>query len=112
MMDTKHVFTSSIENAVEGIRTSGLTQIEEVPPTSSQPTRLIRLDLWRTPATVSDYRESDFASCFSSEDCRRLTSLVTAFRELTETFDPKGPVPEAEGKEADGLVMQIHEIIT
>ena len=110
-MGTKSVFESSIRRAVEGIRSGGQTLFEEEQREGGFSRRVVRLDLWRAPATVSDYRESDFSDELSVDRLEELTGLVSDFRELTETFDPTGPVPEEEGAKADELILQINEII-
>lgn len=111
-MDTKVIFQSCISRAVKGIQSGGRVQVVEVPPTSSHPNRIIHLDPWRCPGTVSEYRESDYSQVLSPDKLRMLTDLVNSFQTMTQEFNPNAPVPEAEGKKADALILRINDIIT
>jgi len=110
-MDEKHTFMNSIVNAVKEIQTGGLTEIEELPTTSANSKRRVRLESWRTPVTVSDYRETDFAPDLAEHQLRKLSGLVEAFRDLTNTFDPSSPASGVEGEKADKLILEISKII-
>lgn len=110
-MSKKHIFETCIRHAVAEIRSGGLTSITEVPASTKYPERLVKLDTWSSPATVSEYDEADFASSLSVNDRHRLTELVAQFRELCNTFDPKKPIPTDEAPKASKIIVNISKIL-
>ena len=70
------------------------------------------MELRHSPATVSDYRQSDFAGLLPPDRLKRLSAFVAEFRELTAALDDTAPVPAEAGRKADLLIRQMHTIVT
>ena len=94
-MGDKYVFRDCIERAVREIRETG-SQVHS----------------WCTPATVSNYSESDFVDCLAPEKLARLTGLVTSFRNVAGRAAENVPLSKDEVSQAQDLICEIAELIS
>lgn len=68
------------------------------------------LDLWLSPAVVSDFDIQDF-DFLSGEERARLKKLVEDFAKIAQTVDQMGPTTKAQREAARPLLMEIARIL-
>jgi len=68
------------------------------------------LDLWLSPAVVSDFKPADF-DFLSDEERAELEKLVEDFRKVAQEVDPMNPTTKAERDEAKPLLKRIIEFL-
>lgn len=111
MGNRKAQFLQTIHDSLAEMRRKGRNPVIEVPPHSNNPHRMICVDTWRLPATVSEFRRNDFINDLEPEKLDTLTQLIGEFTRLTAPYAKCNSVPKDVAKEIDNILERIGETV-